>query len=132
MSVLGTRRAAWSTSRLPTQRKQLEAALEAALSVVEAALALIDAMDGDADLEPCWEDEGAACDDEGAESDRAPDLDGDGRPEPSWQVSGRDMHLLDGADCGWGERDCPDPDEAPCLLQPPRYGYRVRPVSRST
>lgn len=58
-----------SGSRLSDSRQALEAAVEAALS-------LLDAIDGDGDLEPeCW-DEGAACEDEGAiTGDDEPDHD---------------------------------------------------------
>ena len=56
------------TRRTPAERRRLEQALEAALSVVEAAVTLLDAMDGDADLEP-------ACEDEGHDSDSEPDTD---------------------------------------------------------
>ena len=133
--------------RPPVERRRLEEALDAALSVVEAAVALLDIMDGDADLEPACEDEGAQCEDEGAGDDREPDRDGDGIPERSWQIGGREVHLIDGADRSWaeryghddhtstsrlhdggGSRDCHDgntldPDDAPDPLQPPRYGY---------
>lgn len=44
----------------PRRRLLLEA-------LVEAAIAELDAMDGDADLEPQCEDEGAQCEDEGAD-----------------------------------------------------------------
>ena len=90
--------------RTTVERRQLEAALEAALSVVGAALELLDAMDGDAEVEVDCEDEGAACEDEGFDADREPDRDGDGMPERSWRVDGRDVHMVDGAARSWAER----------------------------
>lgn len=47
----------------PLERIALRASLEAA---IQAAIDALDALDGDADLEPACEDEGAQCDDEGA------------------------------------------------------------------
>jgi len=44
-------------------RLALRAALEDA---IQAAIDALDALDGDTDLEPACEDEGAQCDDEGA------------------------------------------------------------------
>lgn len=59
------------------RRRRLEEA-------IEAAIAALDDMDGDADLEAQCEDEGGACEDEGAYDDR--------EPEPSeachWQDEG--------------------------------------------
>lgn len=49
-------------------RLRFEAAVE-----IERLIALLDAIDGDPDLELCSEDEGAQCDDEGVEDDREPD-----------------------------------------------------------
>ncbi len=47
------------------RRRRLEAAIEAAIEA-------LDALDGDADLELQCEDEGGACEDEGAQDDREP------------------------------------------------------------
>ena len=94
-----------SAGRRPAvERRRLEEALDAALSVVEAAVSLLDVMDGDADLEPACEDEGAQCEDEGAGDDREPDRDGEGMVERSWQIGGRDVHMVDGAARSWAER----------------------------
>ena len=117
--------------RTPVERRRLEEALDAALSVVEAAVALLDVMDGETDLEPACEDEGAQCEDEGAGDDREPDQDGDGMVERSWQIGGRDVRMVDGADRSWAERQgssgqvCHliDPDDAPDPLQPSRLGF---------
>lgn len=57
-------------------------------AAIESLLALLDAMDGDADLEPACEDEGAQCDDEGADTDREPDL--------GWPVIGGQGPVLGG------------------------------------
>lgn len=92
-----------ATHRAPTarqRRKVLETALDRLLGVVEAVLADLDALDGDADLEPSlgapipyasvsqvhWaaggdqderedvsEDEGGACEDEGGQDEREPE-----------------------------------------------------------
>ena len=144
------------TRRTPAERRRLEQALEAALSVVEAAVTLLDAMDGDADLEP-------ACEDEGYDSDSEPDADAeptlgareDGHGGTAWSLQdagcppfecepdGRTSADLRAARArvtltprAWGgfslERrpavwvrasSLVDPDEAPDLLQPTRYGY---------
>ena len=47
------------TTLLPENRPDLEA-------LVEAAIARLDELDGDVDLGPCCEDEGAQCEDEGS------------------------------------------------------------------
>ena len=125
MSALEPRRRARRAIRPPSQRRQLEAALEAALSVVEAAMVLLDAMDGDAERETACEDEGAACEDEGSDTDRE-DEDA-GTPERAWSIKGRPVHTISTTALR-ARRDCHDgntldPDDAPDPLQPPRYGY---------
>jgi hypothetical protein len=62
----GARRA---VSRRETDRLRRD--LEAA---IEAAIVMLDALDGDPDLEHVCEDEGAACDDEGFDGDREASL----------------------------------------------------------
>lgn len=95
MSGLQHRRAARSSRRAVTLRRQLEAAAERLADLLTATVAELDALDGDADLEPStgapedhnrrarrvWaeggdtdereeasEDEGGACEDEGADT----------------------------------------------------------------
>ena len=76
------------------QRQLLEAALERLLSVAETILADLDDLDGDSDLEPACEDEGAQCDDEGMCGFADPDteMEPDREPEAgdlcNWQDEG--------------------------------------------
>jgi hypothetical protein len=78
----------------PAARKKVERAIEGHLAAVEALTTFLDGLDGDADFEPSLgshpvhlptslvdcemecEDEGAACDDEGVDTDREPDAGG--------------------------------------------------------
>ena len=92
MSALEPRRRARRAIRPPSQRRQLEAALEAALTVVEAALGLLDAMDGDAERE-------TACEDEGHDSDSEPDADREPTLGAREHGSGGSLWAPQDADC---------------------------------
>lgn len=73
MQHLDMRKAVYKPLNTRQRRRLMEDALERLLAAAEGIIADLDMLDGDTELEPECEDEGAQCEDEGGQDDREPD-----------------------------------------------------------